>query len=340
MAVPPPPVANTTPQPPPLPSQVPVSKPSPSSSGCTQQEKHEVDLEEEEMDLEEEQEQDVVQEEEVDNEEEEEEVVQQEEEEENHPHDCWLFTMCKQENTTSPWCGNADRTTVPCANRNQCSKYMHHDCSMQWAVFHHTADAALLDHLDKCVDNRMCNTCCDAWMQRHKEEVEEESHALVSKPSPSSSGCTQQEKEPPSFSVCSFSQITDAEMKVFRCSDCQGGYGRHEELVLCSNCEKYSFHPSCVSQVDRHGELCFVCLQVNRRNTESSPLEDTTSNASGLTGNGLFSEHHLDRVTVAPDGSCWIYAVCAGLGILEHGHVGSQQDKMQYSVAGGWINFA
>ena len=162
----------------------------------------------------------------------------------------------------------------------------------------------------------------------------------VSQPSPSSSGCTQQEKEPPSFSVCSFSHITDAEMKVFRCSDCQGGYGRHEELVLCSNCKIYVFHTSCVSQVDRHGELCFQCLQHNMRSTESSPLEDTTSNASGLTGNSLFREHHLDRVDVAPDGSCWIYAVCAGLGILEHGHVGSQQDKMQYSVAGGWINFA
>jgi hypothetical protein len=110
-------------------------------------------------------------EEEVDEEEEEEEVVQEEEEEENHPHDCWLFTMCKQENTTSPWCGNADKTTVPCANRNQCGKYMHHDCSMQWAVFHHTADAALLDHLDKCADNRMCNTCCDAWLQCHTDKV-------------------------------------------------------------------------------------------------------------------------------------------------------------------------
>jgi hypothetical protein len=50
---------------------------------------------------------------------------------------------------------------------------------MQWAVFHHTADAALLDHLDKCVDNQVCNTCCDAWMQRHKDKGDEEKDAQV-----------------------------------------------------------------------------------------------------------------------------------------------------------------
>ena len=166
------------------------------------------------------------------------------------------------------------------------------------------------------------------------------SQVPVSKPSPSSSGCTQQEKEPPSFSVCSFSGITDAEMKVFGCSDCQGGYGRHEKLVTCTNCRLYNFHPSCVAQVDNRNELCWPCLQANMPSTQSSPLEDTPSNASGLTGNDLFREHQLHRVVVAPDGSCWIYAVCAGLGILEHGLVGSQQDEMQYSVAGGSINFA